>query len=255
MGTRGRRAGTSRITRATWAVVVVALATVGCTSGDDEAAPDLCALLAAPAPTPVAKDVDTQVPTGSNRDVLAALLTPSDVVIYLDPEVDDDGLEAFAETVRDRPDVATADTLNRAETYAQFQEMFAGEPDVLASAPPESLPLSVRVRVDDVGATDRFVAWARAQSTTYEVRETNAEVTGSLLMVLFSTDGQREQWRTLAEDLRAVDEPWTVDAATVIDLMLSDATNGRGDAAGEDRLVRIQDGLIAAGSTCTASTR
>lgn len=226
-------------------------------TGEESAAPTtICEILARPAPEPTApaEGVDlVDVRSGSLVDTFLTFGTPSDVYVYLEPGTDDRALGDFADLVAEQPTVDhVVATVNADESFAEFQEMFADVPDITDDVAQEDLPPRVVVRIRDVEDTPAFVRFMESRPGVREVRvRSQGGVVAGVAGALFSTDRQRGAWRDLAADLRNVDAPWTGDAADVIELMMSDGTNGAGTPRGEARLISAHDGIVDADADCT----
>lgn len=225
----------------------------GATAGPDVGGAgevDVCAVLTRPAPPgPDVPATSGRIPLGRVGDVFLAF-APTTLAVYFQPSLGDRPLSDFAERISARRGAIEVIAFNQADSHEEFKRMFAGAPKILESVSrKEQLPASVRVRVDSVGRLAALRVWASTQPEVLEALDV-APRTAEMVLAALGTDGQRDAWRSIAEELRALDAPWAVEAAEVVDHVLETGTPGHGTPAGDARLTIVQDGVTEALDRC-----
>lgn len=69
-----------------------------------------------------------------------------DLIIFLDPEISDEQVEAIQTSLDENPEVAEASYVDRDEAYAEALELFADQPTMRDLLRPEDVPTSFRVK-------------------------------------------------------------------------------------------------------------
>lgn len=179
---------------------------------------------------PLASDVGAIMngPGGTHaRDLLPWLLRSFDdqqstVIVYLEPGTPETRLDQLAEDASHRPGVVSIETVGVGATYADFQDLFEDQEQMLDNVRPEDLPTSVRVEIEAESAED-LADWARSQHDLFEVRDAS-DVQPSVLDGLITKQGDRDGWSTLAERLDTVDgaPEWAATGSTTIRALLED---------------------------------
>ncbi len=128
----GRAAQENRRGRTQWllgaaAAIVVVLGVVGLTRGSG--------------------DSDTEIAAAGATDTYRSSLVGGDIefIVWLEPDATQPAIDAVATVLGESPLIESLPYLSQAETYAEFQEFWAQEPEVLAVVKPDALPTSFRV--------------------------------------------------------------------------------------------------------------
>ncbi len=69
-----------------------------------------------------------------------------DIIIFLEPDVTEEQIDALQRTLDDNPEVREATYVDREEAFAEAQELFADEPTMQELLRPEDVPTSFRVK-------------------------------------------------------------------------------------------------------------
>ncbi len=72
-----------------------------------------------------------------------------DLIVFLWPEAGNDDRDAVAEALADDARVESVEFIDQTQTLAEFQEIFADEPGLIANVTADDLPTSFRVTVRD----------------------------------------------------------------------------------------------------------
>lgn len=253
---RSDRPGHHRAARTVLALAVVALGACSATGGEPRASAPTgevtqaaCDLLAEET---TLQGAGPAVPLPADR-VVEVLLAAADhdlttTTVYLEPSQDDADLAAFAAELAERPGVRSVRTTDRAATYDDFRRMFADQPTMLERVTPEDLPVSATAVIASDEA-DALEDWARARSTTFEVRTLgDSDLYGDLARWLVRED-DRAALADLGAQLERVDgtPTWAVAAAQVIDGALEDGPAGVSvdPALASDAVVALDEQLAA----------
>lgn len=206
-----------RLARALAAVAAVTVgATVACSTGGEEPGErtDGQARLVAPCEV-----LDRDAPGGGDGPgapepdvgyVLTAALRHLDsaqVQVYLDPGSDGQ-LADLERALAEHPQVTSTWVSDVDETFALFQDLFAGEDRILANMRPVDLPTSVTARTDSVEAAAAVASWAEELDDLdlFDVRSGQDQdaATPSLGDTMVA-EPDRAGWADLADDLERVE--------------------------------------------------
>jgi hypothetical protein len=103
------------------------------------------------------------------------------------------------------------------ESYAEFRELFADEPEMLENVRPEDLPPQVVVTLAPDADIEGFIAWA---SDLDHIQEVRGGISGSASMAsgAFLNEGDRRHWQELAGAMDDVEghPRWAVLGAEVL---------------------------------------
>ena len=92
-------------------------------------------------------------------------------IVYVEPEVTDAQLGDLRDSLEGNPQVREIEYIDRDETYAEFQDLFAGQDTMLENTRPEDLPTSFRVKPKDssVDSVQALVDFYREQPNVFQV--------------------------------------------------------------------------------------
>jgi cell division transport system permease protein len=93
-------------------------------------------------------------------------------IVYVEPRITEEQLEIVETSLADNPGVASADYVDRDETYADFRQLFEGQDTMLENVTAADLPTSFRVKPleSDVETVRGLVSYYRSQPYVFEVR-------------------------------------------------------------------------------------
>lgn len=78
-----------------------------------------------------------------------------ETIVFLDPDTSDARAAQIRAALDANPDVASLEWVSQADAYAEFSEMFANSPELVASVDADALPASWRVTAADGTSADR----------------------------------------------------------------------------------------------------
>jgi cell division protein FtsX len=92
--------------------------------------------------------VTTSAPTSAS--IAPTTCVPrTDVIVMLNPAVDESAVRAVEDALRDLPGVEEVTFVDQQEALDEFRRLFADNPELAANLQPESLPTSFRVKLED----------------------------------------------------------------------------------------------------------
>ncbi|MHB1138979.1 MAG: cell division protein FtsX [Microthrixaceae bacterium] len=83
--------------------------------------------------------------TGINQSFLG-LRSDVQMFVYMNPSATQEQIDSVSSSLQDNPQVESVSFLDQDATYAEFQRLFADQPDFVESINPEELPQSFRVK-------------------------------------------------------------------------------------------------------------
>lgn len=89
--------------------------------------------------------------TGINQSFLG-LRSDVQMFVYMNPSATDEQIESVRNGLNDNPQVESVDFLDEEATFAEFQRLFADQPDFVSAIRPEELPQSFRVKPSSTDA-------------------------------------------------------------------------------------------------------
>jgi len=92
-------------------------------------------------------------------------------IVYVDPDISEDQLAQVRTSLEDNPGIREISYIDRAETYADFKELFKGQDTMLENVTAEDLPTSFRVKPVDpsVNTVQGLVNYYRKQPGVFQV--------------------------------------------------------------------------------------
>ncbi len=125
---------------------------------DDDAAPASSTTTSAPGST------TTAAPTADGVSVTpdGQIQWEYDLVVWLEPEVPEGEKASIAAEITGSAEIAAAEFSDQGATMAEFERIFAAEPELLEAVEAEDLPPSWRVKLVDCGntaAADELSLW------------------------------------------------------------------------------------------------
>lgn len=103
------------------------------------------------------------VAVAEQPDVRPVLAGPSRYVVWLEVGVTDGGVAAIDQALAAHPLLLSSDYIDQDETYEDFKEYFADEPEILDLVEPDQLPTSFVVMLDlgddETAAIERHLAF------------------------------------------------------------------------------------------------
>lgn len=189
-----------------------------------------CAVLDRDAPGGGTRPGEPTLDVG-NRLVLAfGALDPAKVHVYLDPGSDGQ-LPDLDRALAERSEVTSTRVADVDDSFALFQDLFAGEDDILESMRPVDLPTSVTARTDSAEAAESLADWAAEldgfdvfEVRTVEHRDAAVRSLGETMVA----ESHRSAWHDLAEDLDRIEgnPEWSALAAELIRATLEQGDDG-----------------------------
>lgn len=127
-----------------------------------------------------------------------------EVEIFMRVAATDDEIAGVQRALRQSGNVTRYQLVSQQDAYREFKRLFKGQPDLIATTSPESLPASVRVTLVEGAPLARFANAFGKLPGVDEVKYTNPRNDVSKFIKNFCRDDAHSRARALA-DVRQVD--------------------------------------------------
>ncbi|MGY6502148.1 MAG: permease-like cell division protein FtsX [Acidimicrobiales bacterium] len=134
-----------RVARWMLAVCAAVALVAGCTDGDEDAERDFCEFL------------------GAGPD------EPFDVLVFLDPDADQERIDRVRQAVDADPGVTSSEWIDQDAAHAEFVRLNENTPELIDAVSPEVMPSRIQVVLD--GPVDEFSRRFQGSEGVYEVVE------------------------------------------------------------------------------------
>jgi cell division protein FtsX len=93
------------------------------------------------------------------------------VIIYLEPDVEDDVLEQIESSLQEHPLTEQIQFESQAEAWEKFQDTFEDQPDLVNLTDADSLPSAFKIKLTDSDRSEEFIQEFEDVEGIYEISD------------------------------------------------------------------------------------